>query len=185
MGGNIILKFLGEQEHTVHPLFKKAVVFSVPCDLASTAMTLKTGFNMVYTLNFLRTLKQKVKQRENYLRKKGIDTHKVLKVKNLNEFDEAFTAPYYGFKSAVDYYEQVSAKRFLSGIKKPTLIVNALDDPFLTKECFPHQELENHPYVSLETPSFGGHVGFYTKDPRNVFWTEKRAYNFIQDKSVK
>lgn len=180
MGGNIILKYLGEPKAEQNPLVKSAVAISVPLDLKSSAHALKTGFNMVYTINFLRTLKAKVRERKDYLRSHGIDADKILKVKNLNEFDELFTAPYYGFKDANDYYDQVSAIKFLPTISTPTLIVNALDDPFLTQQCFPYELIAQNPLLHFETPMFGGHLGFFTKNPNNVFWTEKKSFDFTR-----
>ena len=103
------------------------------------------------------------------------------KVKSLIDFDDHYTAPLHGYKDAEDYYEQCSSLHFLKGIRIPTLIVNALNDSFLSKDCYPFDQLKNHPNIYLETPKRGGHCGFPGKDDQGYFWSERRALNFIHN----
>jgi predicted alpha/beta-fold hydrolase len=98
-------------------------------------------------------------------------------ISNLLDFDNRYTAPLHGFKDAMEYYQKCGAIRFIENIKVPTLIVNAKNDPFLSEECFP--EITNHPYVKLEFPERGGHVGFTSFNGNGLYWSEQRALEFI------
>jgi hypothetical protein len=84
----------------------------------------------------------------------------------------------FGFKDSDDYYNTASSEQHISAINVPTLIVNAINDPFLSKSCFPIESCKYHKFVTLEMPENGGHVGFVSKG--NVYWSEKRALEFIQ-----
>ena len=97
------------------------------------------------------------------------------------EFDEAFTAPLHGFEGAEEYWARCSAVGFLPTISVPTLILNAMDDPFLAPPCFPAEFAERSSLVFLETPSHGGHVGFVGggKNP-GEYWSERRALEFLE-----
>jgi predicted alpha/beta-fold hydrolase len=107
------------------------------------------------------------------------------RINTLKEFDDQYTAPMHGFKDAHDYYQRCSSNAFVQKIRIPTIILNALNDPFLSKTCYPIKSLEGHSYVKLETPSRGGHVGFTLFDKNGVYWSERRAMEFIMAKKVK
>ena len=110
------------------------------------------------------------------------DIHKesVLTAKSFKDFDNAVTAPLFGYKNAEDYWAKCSSKQFIPTITTPTLIINALDDSFLSESCFPIQEAENHSYLNLEMPKYGGHVGFNTSIfGKDLFWSEKRILDSI------
>ncbi|MEQ9167398.1 MAG: alpha/beta hydrolase, partial [Fulvivirga sp.] len=85
----------------------------------------------------------------------------------------------HGFKNAVDYYNKCSSLYFLKDIQTPTLIINALNDPFLAADCYPIEKLYGHEYVTLETPTYGGHVGFTAFNKQKMFWSEQRTLAFI------
>ena len=110
----------------------------------------------------------------------GIDITNMDTVKAIIEFDDRYTAPLHGYQNAIDYYQQCSALYFLDAITLPTLIVNALDDPFLSESCYPVDQLKNHPSVNLETPKQGGHCGFTLFNQNGVYWSELRALDFIK-----
>jgi uncharacterized protein len=95
------------------------------------------------------------------------------------EFDEKFTAPLHGFKSALEYWKDSSSIFYLDKISIPTLIVNAQNDPFLTPECYPIKEAQNNDHLFLEMPKYGGHCGFYENNKDGIYWSEKRAIEFI------
>ena len=99
----------------------------------------------------------------------------IRKSKNIIRSNEQFIN---GFKNARDYYAKSSSKQFLSTIKKPTLLINALDDPFLSESCFPFTEAKNNPQLHLMCPSYGGHVGFVSKG--ETYWSEQQILNFIK-----
>ena len=107
-------------------------------------------------------------------------TDKLKDIKTLFEFDDIFTGPLHGFHGAIDYYTKCSAIHFIKNIKVPTLVVNALNDPFLSPECYPGDEFKHHPFVSFEFPARGGHVGFSLFNQKGLYWSEMRALTFIK-----
>ncbi|MHC2993054.1 alpha/beta hydrolase [Pontibacter sp. HJ8] len=173
-GGNISLKYLGESPQQVPSEVKRAAVFSVPIDLKSSAQRI----SRVYTQRFLKTLGQKLEQKKE-LYPDELDLSDYSLFWSFPEFDNKYTAPIHGFKSADDYYARVSSKQFLQGIQIPTLLVNAKNDPFLTKNCYPLEEAEQNPYLYLETPEDGGHVGFAEDMRHNIYYSEARAVRFL------
>jgi uncharacterized protein len=177
LGGNLTLKYLGEHGATLHPVVKQAVVFSVPLNLYSSCLKISEPGNWIYSQRFLKSLKEKVIAKSKLI--EGIDTKPLATVKNMLDFDNQYTAPIHGFKDAIHYYEQCSSIRFLEFISLPTLIVNAANDPFLSKDCYP-MHLQRHPYLKFQYPTRGGHVGFALFNQNGLYWSEQRALHFIQ-----
>lgn len=179
MGGNQTLKYLGEDPLKVPIQVKAAVVFSVPCMLADSVEVMDSWFNRGYMRYFLKGLAAKVTEKAgkfpDLIDLEGLDT-----MKTFEPFDDKYTAPLHGFENAADYYEKCSSRQFLKDIQVPTLLVQALDDPFLSASCYPTEEAERSDFLYLEIPEFGGHVGFVGNLFTNVFWSEKRAVDFFQ-----
>jgi predicted alpha/beta-fold hydrolase len=178
LGGNIVLKYLGEQARQLNPKLKACVAFSVPCDLASSAVKMGNPANTLYMKRFLRLLHQKIRAKMQ-LFPREIDDREFHRIRSFKEFDERYTAPLHGFKSAEDYWAKASSKPFLACIAVPTLLVNSLDDPFLPPPCYPYQESLNNPCLFLETPAAGGHVGFVSFNVTGEYWSESRAAEFL------
>jgi uncharacterized protein len=176
LGGNLTLKYLGEKRNRPEAI-KKAVAYSVPMDLHTSCLQISQPGNWIYTQRFLKSLRKKVTEKSNY--RKELDIRALSKIKTLMEFDDHFTGPIHGYKNALDYYEQCSAIRFLDQIALPTLIVNAQNDPFLSKECYPSDQLKTHPFVKVEIPQRGGHVGFTQFHENGLYWSEVRALAFL------
>ncbi|WPJ97658.1 alpha/beta fold hydrolase [Coraliomargarita algicola] len=178
LGGNLTLKYIGEHGTSIDPRISGAVTFSVPCDLASSAQRLEHWQNRIYMARFMRTLRQKVREKAqrfpDQLCLDGLAT-----MRTFAEFDDKYTAPIHGFTDANDYWTQCSCRHLLDKIALPTLLVNALDDPFLTPACYPHQAAAINPKFTLETPPHGGHIGFVTFADRGRYWSEKRAVAFL------
>jgi uncharacterized protein len=177
VGGNITLKYLGEQ-NKIPEKIKGAICFSVPCHLESGAMLLAKFKSRIYMQRFLKSLHKKIKSKAIQWPDAYSDEN-FLQIKNFLEFDSIYTAPINGFKDAYDYWKQNSSIFFIEKITTPTLIVSALNDPFLAPECFPIKEAENNPFVTLEITREGGHCGFYSSDDDGIYWSEKRAIEFI------
>lgn len=175
LGGNLTLKYLGERK--VVGLIRKAVVFSVPCHLHSSCLQLSTVANRIYSNRFLKSLKNKIRAKAQKFAQ--LDVSKLETVGSLIEFDNNFTAPLHGFANAIDYYQKSSSLQFLKSIETPTLLVNAANDPFLSRECFPVDLLRGHKYVKIEIPEKGGHVGFTSFNRNGLYWSELRALDFI------
>lgn len=176
LGGNITLKYLGERNP--EGIITKAVAFSVPMDLGTSCEKISRPANRIYSTRFLRSLKNKVLTKS--LQRKELDTTGLAGIRTLTEFDDRYTAPLHGFKNAKDYYEQCSSLRFVNDIRTPTLIINTLNDPFLSKECFPAALLKNHPFVNLQILSRGGHVGFTQFNKNGLYWSEQRTLDFLR-----
>lgn len=179
LGGNLTLKYLGEESSKISDKIEKAVAISVPLNLHSSCLKISEANNFVYSKRFLINLKKKVRAKSRLMPDK-LDTSKLGTIKTLMAFDEIYTAPIHGFKDAVDYYTKCSSLYFLDNIKVPTLVINALNDPFLASDCYPKEQLESHKYVTLETPDNGGHVGFTLFNKEKLYWSEKRTIDFVQ-----
>lgn len=180
LGGNLILKYAGENPANLSGKLKSVVAFSAPVNLASSCHAIMQGFNRVYENRFLVSLLAKMKLKAEQL-PGAIDTQLFTKVKRLVDFDNFFTAPIHGFKDARDYYTQCSSKQFLPAITVPTLIVNALNDTFLGEECYPIAIAQKHPLLYLEMPDNGGHVAFNTFEKDGLLWSENRAIDFLRE----
>lgn len=175
LGGNLTLKYLGEEGRNIPPQIKGAVAFSVPLNLDTSCTEISRPSNFLYALRFLRSLKKKVVGKSRVM--KGIDVTNIGKIRSLREFDDMYTAPLHGFASAIEYYKNCSSLFFLDTIAVPTLIVNAKNDPFLSPDCFP-SNLSN-PNLTLEYPERGGHVGFAQFGQNGLYWSEARALKFV------
>jgi uncharacterized protein len=177
LGGNLTLKYLGERN--VPEIIQKAVVFSVPMDLKTSCEKISRPQNRIYSNRFLKSLKGKILMKARY--RDELDTTRLSRIRTLMEFDDCYTAPLHNFRDANDYYQQCSAVRFVNDIGIPTLIINTLNDPFLSPECFPAALLDDHPQVRLEILSRGGHVGFTQFNKNGLYWSEQRALEFLSD----
>lgn len=181
LGGNVILKYLGERGTQAQSLITKAVAFSVPCDLESSSHHLARSANRIYLKRFLRLLRKKIRIKMAVMPGQ-INDHNYKTIKTFKEFDDRYTAPIFGFSSAEDYWRKASCKPFLAAISVPTLLISAEDDPFLTNSCYPIEEAKNNPRLFLEIPKFGGHVGFVRFDSDGEYWSESRAISFLEDR---
>lgn len=177
-GGNITLKYLGEAPGSLPTEIKKAVVFSVPCDLKSCSDVMSLPENRIYLRRFLKSLRKKLLIKARHF-PDHVDLSGFEQLQSFTEFDDRYTAPIFGFKNSADYYARCSSKQFLPSINIPTLLVNALNDPFLSQECFPVEEAKANPFLYLEMPPTGGHVGFTESFWTNEYYSEKRAVEFL------
>ena len=151
LGGNALAKYLGEQGRAAIP--QAAAVVSAPVDLTAAGRRFDKGTTrLLYTRYFFNTLLPKAR---------AFDFHSeaLSRCKTLSDFDDAFTAPLHGFQNAADYYRRASCKPLLPAIETPTLLLNAVNDPFLPPEALPSTK-EVSPAVTLLQPAHGGHVGF-------------------------
>jgi len=180
LGANVILKYLGERGNGVHASIKKAVAFSVPCDLTSSSLELGRFSNRPYMRRFLGMLREKIRMKMEVL-PGSINDHGYERIKNFKDFDDTYTAPIFGFKNAEDYWKRASSKPSLPDISVPTLIVNAADDPFLGEPCYPVEEAAQSKTLFLEVPDHGGHVGFVAFNNQNQYWSEHRALSFLHE----
>ncbi len=180
IGGNVLLKWLGEQGKAARAVVTRAAAISVPFDLAATSDTLARGFNRVYTRHFLNSLKAKTQLK--LKRYQALcDPRRMRAARTLREFDDAVTAPLHGFRGVEDYYARASCKPYLADIAARTLIINARNDPFLPAQFLPAPQTLP-PNVQLETPDTGGHVGFVSgRFPGNIEWLTRRVLYFFAE----
>jgi predicted alpha/beta-fold hydrolase len=173
LGGNALLKWLGEQNLAATAIVNAAAAVSAPLDLMAAGNALDAGFNLIYTRNFLRTMKRKallklVQFPQLY------DKEKLLASNTLRAFDNLITAPLHGYRDTDDYWTRASSKPWLTRIAVPTLVLNARNDPFLPASALPRGD-EVSPFVRLEQPDEGGHVGFVSGlVPGHLHWLPRR-----------
>jgi hypothetical protein len=177
LGGNLTLKYVGEQGMQISPYLQKAVAFSAPVHLSSCSAQINQFQNWVYAQKFKKSLKQKVLAKARVM-PQLIDKEPLTRIKTLKDFDDFYTAPLHGFESAEDYYEKNSSLYFLDTIALPTLLINAQNDPLLAPPCFPVERLRHHSFVHFEMPKHGGHCGF-SNSKNGFYWSENRAFAWI------
>ncbi len=177
MGGAQTLKYLGEKGKDLPSIIKKAAVYSTPCNLPSSAATLKLKGNAFYKNRFLGKLKKKLSAKAVQF-PNLIDLELLERVKDFDEFDTHFTAKLHGFRDAQDFYQSVSADQWMPEIEIPTLIINALNDPLLGKECYPIDLAKTKKEIILEMPKRGGHTGFTLRNTGST-WAEMRLLEFL------
>jgi predicted alpha/beta-fold hydrolase len=182
LGGNVLVKWLGEQGAALPAQIKAAAAISVPFDLALCAQTLDgRGFwRWAYRTRFLRTLKRKSLEKHD-LFPEIFDARRVRRARTLFEFDDAVTAAVHGFASAPDYYAQSSSKPFVERVRVPLLLLSAEDDPFIPPQSIPRPVANS--FVTLEVWPQGGHLGFVEGSPLTPrFYAERRAVGFLAEK---
>ena len=177
LGGNVVIKYVGEQARALVSKVVAAAGISVPCDLASSVAVMSQGGRSLYMRRFAWKLRRRLLTKAR-LFPDAINGPKLRKAKTFFEFDEHYTGPVHGFKGAKDYWRRCSCRQFIPRIRIPTLLINARDDPLLSTACFPYWESADHPYFTLEVTRHGGHVGFLTFDSTGEFWHEKRIADF-------
>jgi predicted alpha/beta-fold hydrolase len=182
LGGNVLLKWLGESGSALPSAVVAAVGVSVPFDLARSCRHIDSGFSRVYSWNFLRTLKSKaLKKIGQHPRLASVDA--VERSHSLWSFDDAFTSVAHGFRDAADYYARSSSLQFLSDIRVPTLLISACDDPFYPDGLLDsvRDMVRENPSVVTEFHARGGHVGFVEgTSPRHArYYLDRRVTGFL------
>ena len=178
LGGNVLLKYLGESQHET-PL-KAATAVCVPLNLHESAEALNIGFSKRYQSYLLKRMKTSVGRKfDRYTA--AFDWDRAMNAATFAEFDDAVTAPLHGFKGKEDYYDRCSSVPFLHAISRPTLIINALDDPFMTRKVIPTADRLSDS-VTLEVAKHGGHVGFISGGMpwRPEFYLPQRIIEFLE-----
>lgn len=173
LGGNALLKWLGEQEAAAQQRLDAAAAVCPPLDLTLSGLNLGQGLNRIYTRHFLQTLIPKALEKAE--RFPGhFDRDSIRRAASLQDFDDAYTAPAHGFADVFDYWRRASAKPALGGIRLPTLLLNAANDPFVPLDALPTAR-DLGPGVGFECPPRGGHVGFLHGNwPGSLEWLPQR-----------
>lgn len=180
LGGNVLLKWMGERGGGVVDQVRAAVAVSVPYDLGEAAHRVDHGVGRVYGQVFLRTLKAKALAKT--ARFPGmVDPRVVKRISSFAQFDELVTAPIHGFTGARDYWSRSSAIPGLSAIRRPALLLSACDDPFLSSASLPREAVGRSPYLEADFVERGGHVGFVggACPWAPSYWADHRAVAFL------
>jgi predicted alpha/beta-fold hydrolase len=182
LGGNVLVKWLGERADEADRRIAAAVAVSVPFDLEAGARKISRGFARIYDRNFLRSLRRKAFQK---LRRYPdlFDSDRLHRARTVFEFDDAVTGPVHGFENARDYYARSSSIGFLTSVRVPTLLLSSVDDPFLPADVSRRAAAiaRSNAYLSVELHARGGHVGFVAgrRPWRPFYYAEWRAFDFF------
>ncbi|MFK7899340.1 MAG: YheT family hydrolase [Cyclobacteriaceae bacterium] len=172
LGGNLVLKYVGEKGEKIDSNIYSAIGISVPCNLKDSAFHLDKGFNkVVYLDRMISSLNKKLLIKSKEFPSKGVSKQEIRKIKNFTDFDNAYTGPANGYPDAEAYWKDNSCIHYIKNCAIPTLLLNALDDPFLPASSYPYEIIKANPFLTMETPKHGGHVGF-----RSSFASSKRYF---------
>ncbi len=178
LGGNLILKYASDGYYHLDPKIKAIMAVSAPIDLYQSVLEISKRKNRLYEINFLKTLKIKTHEKAvifpEVYNKIDVDG-----IKKLIEFDDLVTGPIHGYEGALDYYEKCNSLQTLKNLSIPTLLLNAKDDPFLSKSCYPEILSKKHRFLHALFPKYGGHCGFYTKG-ESYYWNEIELLKFAK-----
>jgi len=179
VGGNLCLKYLGEAPEKVPASVKGAVAISSPIDLGQTADELKKGINKIYLAYFLKSFKDKLTiKRQIYPDAFGSDFFRA--IRDFEDYDNRFTAPWFDYRNAREYWEDASCERFLDKIRKPVLFLTAEDDTFFRGANLPKGTARQNEYLHIDAVPRGGHVGFFKGFRASSSWMELRALSFLE-----
>jgi predicted alpha/beta-fold hydrolase len=184
LGGNVLLKWLGEPGNTIASRIRAAAAVSVPFDLEAGARHIARGVARIYDRSFLRSLRRKALAKLSRY-PNLFDREQLERARNVYDFDDAVTAPVHGFAGAHDYYEKSSSLQYLPGIRVPTLLLSSSDDPFLPRAVLARAErvAKTNPALTVEFHDSGGHVGFVAgwRPWRPWYYAEWRAFRYFEE----
>lgn len=182
LGGNLALKLAGDYGSTPPPQLRGVCAVSPVMELGRCVEALERRSNMLYQLNFVRALRARMR-RKNLTHPGRFAMDRLSGVWTVRAFDEAYTAPSFGFAGANDYYHRASAFRVVSGITVPALIITAEDDPFVPTEPFRDPALTANPNITVVVTKYGGHCGFVgpVSDDSDGYWAEEQIARFAHD----
>jgi predicted alpha/beta-fold hydrolase len=180
LGGNVALKWLGERGAGAPARVVAAAAISTPFDLAACAGVLDRGLaRALYTSDFLRTMKAKIRAKAS-LYDGRVDVARALRARTFTEYDRAVTAPLYGFADERDYWTRSSSRRYLTAIRRPCLLISAVNDPFMPATSLPREAVAASPWLEALFPAEGGHAGFLEGGLGRRSWAERRALAFLR-----
>lgn len=180
LGGNLALKYAGEESKQLPKQVKSAIVVSAPMDLQASEERMNSWYNWHYVKWFMLTLNWKANRKKRQFRT-ALKSYKGFFMSgNFIYFDTHFTAPANGFATVEAYWEKSSCRPHLSKINIPTLIIAAENDSFLSEHCYPIEAVKTNPNLFLEMPKTGGHCAFIRSFNEQVWWMEERAFEFVK-----
>jgi hypothetical protein len=180
LGGNLALKLAGEYgEHAPKALLGVAAVSPI-IEISECTRALERPGNRLYQWNFVRDLKRRIRRKDQF-HPGSFDLTTLDAIATVREFDEVYTAPYFGFRNAEDYYHRASSMRVIDRVRVPSLIVTSEDDPFVPSEPFHDPKVTGNPHIDLRLSPHGGHCGFVGEKSGmdDGYWAENRIVDFI------
>jgi predicted alpha/beta-fold hydrolase len=179
LGGNMVLKMAGEYGNDPPPELRAICAVSPSIDLRASTSLIARRRNWIYQQDFLRRLKNRIRIKEKLFPDR-YDASRLRGVRSVEQFDNQYVAPHFGFADANDYYAQASSRPLIGRIRVPTLIIHARDDPFIPFEPLLDPSIISNPYVLLLATARGGHVAFVSSSPgEERFWAENRLVDFF------
>jgi hypothetical protein len=181
LGGNLALKLAGEYGAFAPPSLVAVAAVSPIIEINECTLALERPGNRLYQWNFVKDLKRRMRRKERF-RPGLFDLTRLGAISTVRQFDAAFTAPYFGFKSAEDYYHRASAMRVIDRIRIPALIITAEDDPFVPPGPFRDAKVAGNPVIELRLCAHGGHCGFVgpPSGEDDGYWAENAIVDFIE-----
>jgi uncharacterized protein len=176
-GGNIALRYAGQEGNEISTLVKKVIAISAPIDLYECSYELDKAKNKIYLKQFLFTMKQKARMKYKKF-PNSFDIKKAIEAKTFKMFDDAYTSIVWGYKDANEFWKDISSIHVLDKISVPTLIINAKDDSFLAENCYPKELAKKMDNLYLMLPKYGGHLGFMSENKDGFLWSELQALKF-------
>lgn len=181
LGGNLALKLAGEYAEQAPAALAGVAAISPIVEIGDCVRALERRANVVYEWNFVRELKKRMQRKDRFW-PGAFDLSKLPSIRTVRQFDDAYTAPHFGFRDADDYYHRCSALRVAHRIRVPALVITAADDPFVPSAPFRNDALEKNPHVELHITDRGGHCGFVGPQGENDdgYWAEKQIVAFVR-----
>ena len=181
LGGNLALKLAGEYgAHAPRSIVAVAAVSPI-IEIEDCTRALERPQNVLYQWNFVKDLKRRMRRKDRFFPGR-FDLAPFNAIRTVREFDAAYTAPHFGFRSAEDYYYRASAMRVVDRIHVPALIITSEDDPFVPAQPFHDPRLTDNPHIDLRVCAHGGHCGFVgpSSASEDGYWAEDRIVEFVE-----
>jgi predicted alpha/beta-fold hydrolase len=180
LGGNLALRLAGTHPRGSLPTLAGVCAVSPVLDLEACVRALERRSNFIYQWNFVRNLKRRMRRKIAHF-PGAFDLSRLDAIRTVRQFDAAYTAPYFGFASAEDYYHRAAALRVIDRIEVPALIITAEDDPFVPYQSFRDSTIARNPHVTLVVAKHGGHCGFLAEPhgpDDDGYWAERQVVDF-------
>ncbi len=180
LGGNLALKLAGEYGAFAPPALVGVAAVSPIIEISECTRALERPGNFLYQWNFVRDLKRRMRRKAR-AHPERFDLSRLNDIRTVRAFDEAYTAPHFGFRSAEDYYYRASAMRVVDRIRLPALVITAEDDPFVPSQPFRDPKVTGNPHIDLRVCRHGGHCGFVGPSGPNDdgYWAEQAIIEFV------
>lgn len=180
LGGNLALKLAGEYGDAPPPALRAVAAVSPILEIGACVKALEKPGNFLYQWNFVRDLKARMRRKDKF-RPGRFDLTKLKTIRTVRDFDDAYTAPHFGFAGADDYYHRASAMRLIDRVRVPALIITSEDDPFVPSHPFRDPKVTGNPYITLRLSPHGGHCGFVgpKSGEDDGYWAESQIVDFV------